>query len=180
MRRCVPTLHALLHKVLANRGNTIVLVVHSAGGFIGANAVPGLTLADRKSAGLPGGVINIIAIMATLVREAKLDQCSPFFESRGERLFVKDPEKTLVNDLSQDIAKPEWDRPPKYGPFLFDRVSSIYLIYKGNNATLVELQMTWAELAKSEIRECDAGHLVMLSQSRIVVDLIKDAVESVA
>lgn len=40
--------------------NEVVLFLHSAGGFLGSNAIEGLTVKARKEAGLEGGVSKII------------------------------------------------------------------------------------------------------------------------
>lgn len=173
-----------------DRGHIIVLVVHSSGGFVGTNAVPGLTLSERKAANLPGGVAKIAAITAALVRPDSLDQVPPVFDVQGPRFFCKDPKEFLFNDLSDEAAKswietlqsePEffaWDCPPKYGPDLFNKVPATYLLCKNDKIHPVELQKTWADGARAIITECDAGHMVMLSQPKIVVDFIKKAIDS--
>ncbi|KAI9691562.1 MAG: hypothetical protein M1822_007633 [Bathelium mastoideum] len=179
-------------EVLVHRGNTIVLVVHSAGGFIGMSAVPGLTVSERKSAGLLGGIAKIVAITAALVREDKFDQFPPFFDPRGERLFCKDPANYFFNGWSSEAARPwieslqpepefdSWLCPLKYGPELFDKLPSIYLVCKEDKVVPTELQRMCAEVAKSEIRECEAGHMVMLTHPEVVVDLIRETVENLA
>ncbi|KAI9683794.1 MAG: hypothetical protein M1822_005984 [Bathelium mastoideum] len=177
-------------KILADRGNTIVLVVHSAGGFIGTGAVPGLTLTERMAAGLPGGVGKIVGITATLVRGDKLANLPHFFDPREDRLLVKNPESTIFSDISPEAAKPyidnllyepewhSWDRPPTYGPELFEKVPAMALLCTKDRTTPWEFQKMWADAAKAEIRECDAGHMVQLSQPQAVVDIIKEAAES--
>lgn len=167
-----------------------MLVVHSSGGFVGTNAVPGLTLSERKAANLPGGVGKIVAITAALVRPPSLDQVPPFFDVQGSRFFCKDPKECLFNDMSDEAARPwietlqsepeffAWDCPPKYGPELFDKVPATYLLCKNDRIQPPELQKTWADAAKASITECDAGHMVLLSQPKVVVDFIKKAVDS--
>ncbi|KAL5586424.1 hypothetical protein FOBRF1_016294 [Fusarium oxysporum] len=49
---------------LADKGEQIVLVVHSYGGLVGANAVKGLGYRQRKEQGLPGGVIMFVYLAA--------------------------------------------------------------------------------------------------------------------
>lgn len=49
---------------LANDGEQIVLVVHSYGGLVGANAVKGLGYRQRRDQGLPGGVIMYVYMTA--------------------------------------------------------------------------------------------------------------------
>ena len=177
--------------MLINRGHEIVLVVHSSGGFVGTNAVSGLTVYERKAAGLSGGVARIVAITAALVRGAKLDQIPPFWDVQGPRFFCKDPRNNVFNDMSDAAAKPwienlqsepefyAWDCPPNCGPELFEKVPVTYLICKNDKVLPMEAQKMWADQAKATIRECDAGHMVTPSQPQIVVDLFKEAVDSV-
>ncbi|KAF4495365.1 Alpha beta hydrolase fold-1 [Fusarium agapanthi] len=49
---------------LADKREQIVLVVHSYGGLVGANAVKGLGYRQRKEQGLPGGVIMFVYLAA--------------------------------------------------------------------------------------------------------------------
>ncbi|KAL9093831.1 MAG: hypothetical protein Q9165_003754 [Trypethelium subeluteriae] len=181
-------------EAIINKGNKVILVVHSSGGFIGTGAVPGLTVTERKAAGLQGGVAKIVALTATLVRQASLtrDQFPPFWDPRDDSFLCKDPEKLLFNGVDRETTKkglaelqpePEWfswDRPPTYGPELFEKVPAVYLVCKEDRATPVEAQKMWANAAKAEIKECDAGHMVMLSHPEVVVDVVRGAAESVS
>ena len=49
---------------LADEGKSIVLVVHSYGGLVGANAVEGLGYKQRSQQGKPGGVIMFVYLSA--------------------------------------------------------------------------------------------------------------------
>lgn len=49
---------------LANHGKKIVLVTHSYGGVVGSCAVEGLGFGERKSAGVEGGVIQLVYLSA--------------------------------------------------------------------------------------------------------------------
>ncbi|KAI9714383.1 MAG: hypothetical protein M1820_000344 [Bogoriella megaspora] len=176
-------------EILADRGNTIVLVVHSAGGFVGTGAVPGLTLTERKAANLPGGVGYIVSITSTLVREDKLENFPPFFDPREDRLHIKNPKDTLFSDMSAEAAQPyidtllyepefySWDRPPTYKPDLFEKVPALALLCTNDATTPLSFQKMWAEAAKAETRECDAGHMVQLTQPQAVVSIIREAAE---
>jgi pimeloyl-ACP methyl ester carboxylesterase len=153
-----------------------------------------LTVTERTAVGLQGGVAKIVALTATLVRQASLtrDQFPPFFDPRGDHLCCKDPEDLLFNGVDAEIKKNElaalqpepewfsWDRPPTYGPELFEKVPAVYLVCKEDRATPVEAQKMWADAAKAEIKECDAGHMVMLSHPEVVVDVVKGAAESIS
>ncbi|KAI8411144.1 hypothetical protein FOFC_07738 [Fusarium oxysporum] len=49
---------------LANQGKQIVLVVHSYGGLVGANAVPGLGYEQRQKEGKAGGIVTFLYLAA--------------------------------------------------------------------------------------------------------------------
>lgn len=45
---------------LADEGKEIILVAHSYGGIPGTESAKGLAIADRKAAGLKGGIVRIV------------------------------------------------------------------------------------------------------------------------
>lgn len=49
---------------LADVGRNIILVMHSYGGVVGCNAIEGLDIKSRKSAGKPGGVVHLVGVAA--------------------------------------------------------------------------------------------------------------------
>lgn len=56
---------AVTNKLVAREGRTVLVLMHSYGGLVGAEAVPeDLTLRDRKGRGLPGGVARLFYCMA--------------------------------------------------------------------------------------------------------------------
>ena len=54
-----------------NAGLKVVLVVHSYSGGPGAVAAKGLSLSERRAAGLPGGIIGLIFISAFIAEEGQ-------------------------------------------------------------------------------------------------------------
>lgn len=52
---------------LADKGDEIVLLCHSSGGVVGANAVEGYDIATRKAAGKKGGVIRVVYLSAFML-----------------------------------------------------------------------------------------------------------------
>lgn len=56
-------LRAVLER-LAEQGDQIVLVVHSYGGMVGANAAKGLGYRQRQQQGLPGGIVMFMYMAA--------------------------------------------------------------------------------------------------------------------
>ena len=54
-----------------NAGKEVVLVMHSYGGGPGAMAAKGLSPAERRAAGKPGGIIGLIFICAFVAKEGQ-------------------------------------------------------------------------------------------------------------
>jgi pimeloyl-ACP methyl ester carboxylesterase len=52
---------------LADQGDEIILLCHSSGGVVGANAVEGYDIATRKANGKNGGVIRIVYLSAFML-----------------------------------------------------------------------------------------------------------------
>lgn len=75
----------------------VIALMHSAGGFLGSNAMKGLTKAGRNGDGRAGGVTKIIFMAAAVAPEGHEHQPQPFMEinvsqpvaaSRINRSFV--------------------------------------------------------------------------------------------
>ena len=54
-----------------NAGREVVLIMHSYSGGPGAEAAKGLSLAERRAAGRPGGIIGLIFIAAFVAEEGQ-------------------------------------------------------------------------------------------------------------
>ena len=61
-------------------GQELLLVLHSAGGFLGSAAMDGFALNARKEKGLKGGVAGIFFLAAGIAPEGFKHQPLPFFE----------------------------------------------------------------------------------------------------
>ena len=61
-------------------GQELLLVLHSAGGFLGSAAMDGFALPARKEKGLKGGVAGIFFLAAGIAPEGFKHQPLPFFE----------------------------------------------------------------------------------------------------
>ena len=56
-------------EVVVDKNDDVVLVLHSAGGFIGSNAMEGLSIKARKEKGQQGGVRGIVFISGAVFPE---------------------------------------------------------------------------------------------------------------
>lgn len=55
------------------------------------------------------------------------------------------------------------------------KISSLYLVCNNDRLLPEALQRQMAEMAGSQIRECEAGHMVQCSMPGVVVECVKEA-----
>lgn len=72
-------------------GVQVVLVAHSGGGFLGSNAIEGLSAKARTESGLNGVVVGIVFLTAALFPEGFKHQPLPFAESKVSHLALLEP-----------------------------------------------------------------------------------------
>ncbi|KAF9878659.1 hypothetical protein CkaCkLH20_03559 [Colletotrichum karsti] len=97
----------------ADRGEDVVLFMHSYGGVVGCEACRGLDKATRQELGKPGGVIRLVFCSAFLLSEGTslLDvlQGKPlpwFILSDNDMLVSPDrPREIFYNDFDEDAAR---------------------------------------------------------------------------
>ena len=81
-----PTMHddiaAVRSKVVeyVDKEQEVLLVLHSAGGFIGSNAIEDLDVGTRRRKGIKGGVSKIVFIAGGLLLEGAEHNPPPVFE----------------------------------------------------------------------------------------------------
>lgn len=59
----------------------------------------------------------------------------------------------------------------------YEYIPSTYLICEGDQAAPAQFQEMFAQMAKSEVQRCSAGHSAMLSQPQMLVERIAEAAE---
>ena len=167
---------------------TVVLVCHSAGGFLGSAAISGLSSKARKDAGEEGGVAKIVFLTAGLGPEGHVHTPLPFFDfSKGNgEMYPVSPAGTMFHDLDEGErekwmkelkCQPSegWDGTTKYCGWR--EVESVYLVCEGDKILPVQVQEMMADMAGSRVVRCESGHMVMLSMPEKVVEVIVEAVE---
>ncbi|KAJ5935040.1 hypothetical protein N7466_004587 [Penicillium verhagenii] len=180
MKDDVKGIRAHIEAILA-RGEDVLLALHSAGGFLGSEAMQGL---DKKTRGDQPGVVSIVFLAAAVFPEGYQHQPLPFAVVEGGASYCAQPEILLLGDLPEeekagwlDAIKPQpaqgWDDTVSYAGW--KDVPSVYLICDEDNALPVPLQEQLAALAGSKIERCSAGHLPMLSQPEAVAGVVQSA-----
>ncbi|MCJ1435568.1 hypothetical protein MMC27_004942 [Xylographa pallens] len=173
-------------KPLIDDGRELIMILHSAGGFLGSGAIEGLGIEARAKEGKKGGVSKLVCLAAALP-EVGFDHGTvdvPFFKYVGERMYCADPISNLFNDLPPADAE-SWSNKLSFQPAHgwhgvisytgWKEVPSIYLICENDIVVPAEVQKYFAANAGSEIVTCTAGHMPMLSQPEKVVEVIRRA-----
>jgi hypothetical protein len=73
----VAAIRSVVEKV-TTAGEDVLLVLHSAGGFLGSMAIEGLTQKAYRSKGLKGGVAKIVFLTGAIVPEGTEHSKPPF------------------------------------------------------------------------------------------------------
>ncbi|KAI6756004.1 hypothetical protein HG530_011740 [Fusarium avenaceum] len=106
----VAVLRATLER-LADAGKKMVLVMHSYGGLVGANAVEGLGFKQRSQQGKDGGVIILVYLSAFVIPRGKsaLDLLGgnylPWMRVEGDYVYADTPESVFYHDMEPEDQK---------------------------------------------------------------------------
>lgn len=79
MKDDIAAVRSAIAGLVDTEGKTVVLVLHSAGGFVGSNAAEGLDVKTRQGAGLKGGVCRIVFLTGAVFPEGYMHAPLPFF-----------------------------------------------------------------------------------------------------
>lgn len=181
-------IHTVVKKLVEEEGKSVVLVCHSAGGFLGSAAISGLSSKARNSKGETGGIGKIVFLTAGLGPEGHVHAPLPFMDfSRGNgEMHPISPAETMFHDLEEG-EKEKWMKGMKCQPSEgwdgtttycgWREVESVYLVCEGDRILPVKVQEMMAEMAGSRIVRCASGHMVMLAMPEKVVEVVIEAAE---
>ncbi|KAH9904455.1 catalytic protein [Xylariomycetidae sp. FL2044] len=180
-------------KALADKGESILVFMHSYGGMVGNEAVTkDLSFSQRKSNGLPGGVVHLFYLAAPILTEGQ-----SFFDVVGElpgqdvkpdgSYTMKDSAKILYHDLPMHEAR-EWEskilyqspavKTSKMTNEAFRFVPSTYVVCEKDRGHPPDFQTSFGNLAGSEILRIDSGHSPMLSHTTELCHMIDKVARS--
>ncbi|KAG4441146.1 hypothetical protein IFR05_003367 [Cadophora sp. M221] len=173
-----PTMHddeafirSKLVELIESEQREVLMVMHSAGGFLGTSSVQNLSKQARAARGLKGGVVGLVFLSAVLVEAGYVHDETPFFfdvnDETGEMNCV-DPKRTLFNDMDEKSTA-KWMKELSSQPARGWGLATEYVGFR--EAPSIEL----AGLAGSRVERCAAGHMPMLSMPDTVVDVIVGA-----
>ncbi|KAH6849879.1 Alpha/Beta hydrolase protein [Chaetomium sp. MPI-CAGE-AT-0009] len=183
---------------LADHGDEIVLLCHSAGGVVGSNAVEGYDIASRKAAGKVGGVIRIVYLSAFMLPKDKslMDMLGgtplPWMIVQEDRV-IGDPEmfpKIGFNDMPDDLAaywakQATWTSaalfaaPSQFEPWN-NGIPGAYIFETLDNALPYDLQQNMAQQLQlgPDPREAtiDTGHCGFLSKPEMLLGALQQVI----
>lgn len=171
---------------LVSAGKKVVLVMHSAGGFTGSQAIEGLSAEERKRKGEEGGIVKLVYLTAALIPEGEKHPTDmPFMKVEDGHLLPVDPIPLFFNDIplaeaERHLQSFTW-QPANYLKHIhitygaWKEIPSVYLFCEKDKVIPLEIQQGIAQMAGAETESCDAGHSVMLSQPERCVDVIRKA-----
>ncbi|KAH8895277.1 alpha/beta-hydrolase [Thozetella sp. PMI_491] len=177
-------IQADLEKVVEAAGsNGVVVVLHSAGGFIGSNALRGLTIGSRKEQGKEGGVTKIVFIAAGVAPEGSDTFGGPFIVDLDDGSCVcKDSKEALFHDLPAADAD-KWQDTLSVQPVLdhwktkvtycgWRDVPSTYIICEQDQLLPTQVQELMATTAGSTVIRLAAGHMAHLSATEKLAQIL--------
>ncbi|KAL8894999.1 MAG: hypothetical protein Q9207_008340 [Kuettlingeria erythrocarpa] len=168
-------------------GHSVIVVMHSAGGFIAPEGLQGLLAPDIAQSGGSGGVTSLVFMAAPCMSLGEVAPPAPWFEYKGDYLWVKDPKETLYSDLPEAEAD-KWMKLLRHHPAHnysakttqepWKQVPSVYLKTAQDAVIPIELQDMFAlKIPDCSIQVSDAGHSPFLSRPSDVVKAILKAEE---
>ena len=183
----------------ADRGETVVLVAHSAGGASATEAVRGLSAQDRQAGGKPGGIERLVYIAAF----APDGGISPLTHEQVRAAFYwaliegeldyPDPKlaaEILFNDLTPDevskfmplVQKSAWRaRQSAFTEVTYagwKHTPSSYLICQNDQTLVPEMQEMIVAQERSkfdDVVRIQAGHCPFISQPEVVERFVRRA-----
>ncbi|KAI8183532.1 FAD-dependent monooxygenase azaH [Colletotrichum sp. SAR 10_86] len=162
----------------------VILVLHSAGGFIGAGAMKGLTQSAYEDEAKRGGIRQIVGITAAFLPVGFEHRPLPFMKiDKGTQGPVDD--MAFFNDMSAEAAKPwidEFVHHPAHGWGTkieyagWHDVPVDYIICERDQIIPMQMQETVAAGAEAKVYRLDAGHMAQLSRTKELANLIVEAI----
>ncbi|KAF5025651.1 hypothetical protein F66182_2257 [Fusarium sp. NRRL 66182] len=196
----VSAVRAVLER-LADEGKKIVLVVHSYGGLVGANAVEGLGYKQRAQEGKAGGLIQLVYLSAFVMPKGKgvLDllggQYLPWMRVDGDYVYAETPETVFYHDVEAETQKKAIDAlkhqsrrvyvdPAEYEPW--HDIPCFFIFCDDDKAIALAIQQHMASMLGPNAASfhIPASHSPFLSRPQDVIEglelAVKDGLEKTA
>lgn len=185
---------AVIKTLVEDEGKTVMVVMHSYGGLVGSEAIPGaLTYASRRERDLPGGVARLFYLAAFVLPRGQSGTstagpaASPNEWADGQGRFgLRDPLGLIYDDLPPEEGRHWAERTVLQSCAVKDTVMvrcayghpdlpSTYVVCAADRAVPAAAQEMFATAAGAVVRKVEAGHSAFLSKPDEVMGLIKEA-----
>lgn len=186
---------------LVEKERDVIVLMHSYGGVVGANALDGLLAPQRREKGFKGGVAHLV-YMAAFVQPAGACLVDPFNgemppwiveDTTNGIMHMKDPRRAFYNHVESDAEAQKWldmnvlcptsvlrDR-QTYDPYewIGKGVDATYLVVRREEELTPAVQEGMASLLGESRRMeyCDAGHCCMIGYGKTISEVVKRAWE---
>ncbi|KAJ5633203.1 alpha/beta-hydrolase [Penicillium lividum] len=187
---------------LVNKGESILMVLHSYGGAVGTDAIQGLDLPSRAASKLPGGIIHLLYMCAYIqqpgrsvwdvITEAKMTDFWPqFVDNKPDgSTFPVDPVQLFLGDCDETqiaAALPHLVRSPLSAfetPSSGDSWRRLPVTYVTTTKDYsvprvyqdIMLKHVDEEGVKPRLVDVDTAHSVFLSQQEQMLRLVDEVV----
>ena len=176
---------------LADQGNDVMVVVHSASGIIAGEAAKGLSKADREKDGNVGGIVRMAYICAFAAPEGvalydaiggpapwHIIEGSTVRSSQEKDIFYNlCPPEVAEENIAQLVlfAKGTFESKPTYSAW--KHIPSTYLVCENDHAIPLAAQeaMISQEGAKFDVVRCSADHSPFLSMPDFTAEFVRRA-----
>ncbi|KAG8672768.1 hypothetical protein FPOAC2_06172 [Fusarium poae] len=166
---------------LVDDGEQIVLVVHSYGGLVGANAVKGLGYHQRCEQGLPGGVIMYVYMAAFVapvgasIRQMLGGEFLPWMKVEKGRVRPENPKEIFYHDVSGEGLTKSLNTLKHQSEVVFDGIvtnepwhdiATMYFLCTEDKAIPITIQEEMAGRLGPDVLQyrCNASHSPFLSR----------------
>ena len=188
-----PDVAVLRHTIaeLADHGEDIMVVVHSAAGIIAGEAAKGLSKADREKDGTAGGIVHMVYIAAFAASEGvalydATGQADEWHVPDGLTVRAQKPKEIFYNCCPDDVAEENakqlglfavgtFRSKPTYAAW--KHIPCSYLICENDQAIPLVAQeaMSSQPDAKFEVFGCKADHSPFLSMPDFTARMVRRA-----
>ncbi|ROV97476.1 hypothetical protein VPNG_08729 [Cytospora leucostoma] len=185
----IQVVETAIRKLVEHEGKRVLVLMHSYGGLVGAEAVPDyLTLASRRARDLPGGVARLFYLAAFVLQRGQSVATavgdSPDHDHWEGRFKMRNPASTSYSDLPAEEAAywavravPQSDavKSTVVKRCAYTYVPSTYVVCNGDKAVPPQVQELFAKQAGAEVKRIEAGHSAFLSKPEEVLALVEEA-----
>jgi hypothetical protein len=176
---------------IADRGDDVMVVVHSAAGIIAGSAAKGHSKADREADGKNGGITHLVYIAAFAAPEGvslydATNGPGEWHMIDGHLVRPEDPKKRFYNTCPDDVADMHVKDLQPFALCAFEskatyaawkHIPSTYLLCENDQAIPVAAQeyMTTQEGANFDVVRCKSDHSPFLGMPDFTANVVRRA-----